>query len=172
MVSRPISFFCSLGLISLIIFTDPESNGWDPLDGELSKKLDSRPYVSLSRDRSSNADDSPPKEESVDLANEEALSLFDIHMPGVLTLDQVNALNLGNWNLLYHGTFVHFSVSRKLPSYVLFFSDQTADDDLQDLVGWEKMAYNNPQSVKGIVGELAAALGPEIVKDSAVVLFD
>jgi len=34
------------------------------------------------------------------------------------------------------------------------------------------MKYDNPQSVKGIVGELAAVLGPEIVKDSAVVLFD
>ncbi|KAJ5755551.1 arginine-tRNA-protein transferase [Penicillium manginii] len=129
---------------------DPESNEWDPLDGELSKKLDTRPYVSLSRDRSANNGDSSTEEESIDRANEEALSLFDIHMPGVLTLDEVNALNLGNWNLLYHGTFVHLS----------------------DLVGWEKMAYNDPQSVKGIVGELAAALGPKIVKDSAVVLFD
>lgn len=128
---------------------DPESNGWDPLDGELTQKLDARPYVSLSRDRSGNTEEPSPKE-SIDQANEEALSLFDIHMPGVLTLDEVNALNLGNWNLLYHGTFVHLS----------------------DLVGWEKMAFNNPQSVKGIVGELAAALGPEIVKDSAVVLFD
>ena len=31
---------------------------------------------------------------------------------------------------------------------------------------------DNPQSVKGIVAELAAALGPKIVQDSAVVLFD
>ena len=31
---------------------------------------------------------------------------------------------------------------------------------------------DNPQSVKGIVAELAAALGPKIVQDSAVVLFE
>ncbi|KAJ5220974.1 arginine-tRNA-protein transferase [Penicillium citrinum] len=128
---------------------DPKSNTWDPLDGELSQKLDTRPYVSLSRDRSSKDGESAP-EEPIDGTNEEALSLFKIDMPGVLTLDQVNALNLGNWNLLYHGAFVHFN----------------------DLVGWEKMKYDNPQSVKGIVGELAAVLGPDIVKDSAVVLFD
>lgn len=31
---------------------------------------------------------------------------------------------------------------------------------------------DNPQSLKGIISELAAALGPSIVRDSAVVLFD
>ncbi|KAJ5595942.1 arginine-tRNA-protein transferase [Penicillium hetheringtonii] len=127
----------------------PNQTHGTPLDGELSQKLDTRPYVSLSRDRSSKDGESAP-EEPIDGTNEEALSLFKIDMPGVLTLDQVNALNLGNWNLLYHGAFVHFN----------------------DLVGWEKMKYDNPQSVKGIVGELAAVLGPDIVKDSAVVLFD
>lgn len=34
------------------------------------------------------------------------------------------------------------------------------------------MAIQNPQSVKGIVAELAAVLGPRVVKESAVVLFD
>lgn len=43
---------------------------------------------------------------------------------------------------------------------------------MQDLVGWERMPMDSPQSVKGIVAELAAVLGPKLVKDSAVVLFD
>lgn len=30
----------------------------------------------------------------------------------------------------------------------------------------------HPQSVKGIMAELAAALGPRVFKESAVVLFD
>jgi len=30
----------------------------------------------------------------------------------------------------------------------------------------------HPQSIKGIIAELAAALGPRIVEESAVVLFD
>jgi arginine-tRNA-protein transferase len=34
------------------------------------------------------------------------------------------------------------------------------------------MPMNNPQSLKGIIAELAAVLGPKIVKASAVVLFD
>lgn len=89
---------------------DPESFTWDPLAGELSEKLDTRPYVSLSRDRSPTA-----AEEQVQLdpdVNEEELSLFDIHMPGVLTLREVEALDLDHWLLLYHGTFVHMIVSR------------------------------------------------------------
>jgi arginine-tRNA-protein transferase len=71
-------------------------------------------------------------------------------MPGVLTVDEVKKLDLGSWPLLIHGSFVHMS----------------------DLVGWEKMPIDEPQSIKGIVAELAATLGPTVMKDSAVVLFD
>ncbi|KAJ5688724.1 hypothetical protein N7462_003116 [Penicillium macrosclerotiorum] len=129
---------------------DPESYAWHPLNGELSKKLDTRPYVSLSRDQSTPAED-PNTVSALDPdVDEQELSLFDIHMPGALTLDQVKALNLDNWHLLYHGNFVQ----------------------MEDLVGWEKLPMNDPQSVKGIIAELAAVLGPKIVKNSAVVLFD
>ncbi|PLB55707.1 Arginyl-tRNA-protein transferase [Aspergillus steynii IBT 23096] len=128
---------------------DPESHTWEPLDGELSKKLDERPYVSLSHDRQLAAESSQEPDPAADINDEEA-SLFDLHMPGVLTLEQVKALDLDHWLLLVHGTFVH----------------------MIDLVGWEDMPMDNPQSVKGIIAELAAALGPEVCKESAVVLFD
>ncbi|KAJ5720491.1 arginine-tRNA-protein transferase [Penicillium malachiteum] len=129
---------------------DPESNTWDPLDGELTEKLDQRPYVSLSRDRSS-GDESMSSSTPLDSdVNEEELSLFALNMPGVLKLDEVKALNLSDWYLLYHGSFVQMS----------------------DLVGWEDMPIDNPQSLRGIVSELAAVLGPSIVRNSAVVLFD
>lgn len=92
--------------------TDPESYAWDPLDGELTEKLDKRSYVSLSRDRSSGeVEESNPTPTLDSDTNEEELSLFAIKMPGVLTLDEVKALNLDNWHLLYHGTFVQMSVS-------------------------------------------------------------
>lgn len=89
--------------------------------GELSQKLDERPYVSLSRDRSSatteDSSSKPPLDPDV---NEEESSLFDIHMPGVLTLDEVKALDLDHWYLLVHGTFVHMNVS--MPSYGSLYS--------------------------------------------------
>ncbi|KAH8427525.1 arginyltransferase [Aspergillus melleus] len=132
---------------------DPESQTWDPLDGELSQKLDKRPYVSLSHDRQLSeaaAQDTPQATDADAEINDEDVSLFDLHMPGVLTLEQVKALDLDHWLLLVHGTFVH----------------------MIDLVGWEDMPMDNPQSVKGIIAELAAVLGPEVRKESAVVLFD
>ncbi|KAL4777447.1 arginine-tRNA-protein transferase [Aspergillus nidulans var. acristatus] len=135
---------------------DPESYAWDPLDGELTTKLNTRPYVSLSRDRATtnsgteaNAADDAEAEAEVEI-NDEEVSLFSLHMPGVLTVDEVKKLDLGSWPLLIHGSFVHMS----------------------DLVGWEKMPIDEPQSIKGIVAELAATLGPTVMKDSAVVLFD
>lgn len=127
---------------------------WDPLDGELSRKLDERPYVSLSRDRrvaSGESSDENVNNEDTSLDNELEMSLFDIHMPGVLALDEVlTRIDLDHWLLLVHGTLVHF----------------------EDLVGWETSDIRDPQSIKGIVGELAAVLGPKLVQHTAVVLFD
>lgn len=105
---------------SLMPDLDPESNSWDPLDGELSQKLDQRPYVSLSRDRSSTTAEDSKIDPDV---NEEELSLFNIHMPGVLTLDEVKALDLDHWNLLYHGTFVHMIVRTRRPRLDLISSN-------------------------------------------------
>lgn len=99
---------------------DPESDSWDPLDGELMKKLDERPYVSLSRDRrlASQAASAPTQGDSATHPdageNDEDMSLFDIHMPGVLTLEEVKALDLDHWLLLVHGSFVHMIVSVSL----------------------------------------------------------
>lgn len=129
---------------------DPESKTWDPLDGELSQKLDKHKYVSLSHDRA-NPSEEEEEEPVPELANEEQLSLFDIRMPGVLTADQVlSQLDLDHWLLLVHGNFVHMS----------------------DLVGWEDANLRSAQSIKGIVGELAAVLGVDVVRQSACVLFD
>ena len=41
----------------------------------------------------------------------------------------------------------------------------------QDLRGWEEWKLDDTYSIKGIAGELAATIGPEVMKDSAVVLF-
>lgn len=134
----------------LLTKPDPESKTWDPLDGELRQKLDKRKYVSLSRDRA-NPRPSDEEEPIPELANQEAMSLFDIRMPGVLTADEVlTQLDLDHWLLLVHGNFVHMC----------------------DLVGWEEADLCNPQSIKGIVGELAAVLGADVVRQSACVLFD
>ncbi|KAI9934985.1 Arginyl-tRNA--protein transferase 1 [Aspergillus wentii] len=131
---------------------DPETYAWDPLDGELSDKLDKRSYVSLSHDRRQAAN--PTEKDNTEAAdseiNDEEVSLFALNMPGTMTLEETKAADLDHWPLLVHGSF--FSMA--------------------DLRGWEQMALDNPQSVKGIVAELAAVLGARMVRESAVVLFD
>lgn len=89
---------------------DPESLDWNPLDGELSTKLNDRPYVSLSRDRTLAAQGISESGNVVDdNLNDEEVSLFDLHMPGVLTVEEVEAL-LDHWVLLVRGAFVHMAV--------------------------------------------------------------
>lgn len=81
--------------------------------------MDKRPYVSLSRDRSSGTEDPTPTSSTDSKVNEEELSLFALNMPGVLTLEETKALKLENWYLLYHGSFVQMSVSTRSISTVL-----------------------------------------------------
>ncbi|WEW57224.1 Arginyl-tRNA--protein transferase 1 [Emydomyces testavorans] len=132
-------------------YMDPESLSWDPLDSYV-EKLDKRRYVSLARDRNSGEDQpKQPKDDDFVLPGEEEMSLFDIHMPGVLTLEKLKAqVDLDHWRLLVHNTLV----------------------EMTDLVGWETSNIKEPHAIKGIVAELAAALGPKVVKNSAVVLFN
>ncbi|CAG8034123.1 unnamed protein product [Penicillium salamii] len=134
-----------LGKFHLCLTTYPESGEWDPLEGELTEKLNTRSYVSLSRDRLG----SPTPISSADSSADPDVSLFDINMPGALTVAQVEALDLDHWLLFFRKNLVH----------------------MEDLVGWETMSMTEPQSIKGIIAELAAVLGPKIVENSAVDLF-
>ena len=115
---------------------DPESLTWDPLDGTLVQKLDQQPYVSLSRDsRSRGGQDAPPppdidpdpEADADEEINDEEASLFDLHMPGVLTAEEVEALDLDHWLLLVRGSFVHMIVRcppplSLFPFYLFSFS--------------------------------------------------
>lgn len=120
---------------------DPESLTWSPFD-DYKEKLDRRRYVSLSRDRALEAtrqaggdveSQSSAKENETSnadpLVDEQELSLFDIHMPGVLTLQQVEEqVDLDHWKLLAHGVLVEMTVSSPLSVlssglciYIIFF---------------------------------------------------
>ncbi|KAF3480523.1 arginine-tRNA-protein transferase [Arthroderma uncinatum] len=146
-------------------YMDPESLAWGPLDGEYSPKLDKRRYVSLAHDRkvaSSTAPDQPSDTVAIstvkrdmpdkyaDIPNEESMSLFDLHMPGVLTLEELRTqVDLDHWHLLIRGMLV----------------------EMTDLVGWETSSMTNPQAIKGIVAELAAALGPKVWRETETNIF-
>lgn len=131
----------------------------------MTEKLNTRPYVSLSSDRANTEPFIPPPRVSPDAD----VSLFDVGMPGALTVAQVEALDLDHWLLFFRKNFVHMEVSFPFSSQLL--GGVSLANSGQDLVGWETMSMTEPQSVKGIVAELAAVLGPKVVKDSAVDLF-
>ena len=163
-----------------VLYIDPETLCWLPLDAPLLRALDNNSYVAFTRElASSTTVDTPaettnpnapklgantandPAEQDEDPANDTdsdvdypSDSLFSYSIPGVLTSHQVSTqINLDRWKLLAQGTLI----------------------DFEDFRGWETMALENPVSVKGIVGELAAVLGPEVAgegKRTGVMLFD
>jgi len=171
--------------IVLTPLPDPESLSWHLLDADFRKNLDTYHYFSPSGHSSQNqkttpttittttitttTEDttSPPQpnppidfttldfdsdnSDTEDATDIPTGSLFDYHVPGILTKDEVVAqLDLDHWKLRV----------------------RNMDIEMEDLKGWESGEVTDPQCLKGIVAELAAALGPEVVKGgSAVDLF-
>lgn len=157
---------------------DAESLDWNLLDKDLRKNLDTYHYFSLSG-KAKRTEDNPAEsgtsgatqdpgtsdggpeidhtslevesdDDSADQIDIPEGSLFDYHVPGVLTKEEVEKLDLNTWKVQLRNGFV----------------------DMEDFKGWETSEMTDPQSIKGIVAELAAALGPEVVRGgSAVNLF-
>ncbi|KAL9622331.1 MAG: hypothetical protein Q9160_003342 [Pyrenula sp. 1 TL-2023] len=151
---------------------DPETLSWIPLDDKVQRALDKKSYVAFSREISeSNPDEkfsegekmkengnayketplgSGTEEESDDEIDYPEGSLFKYRVPGILSKEEVETrCDLDHWKLVTPGSLV----------------------DMKDLVGWKAMDITDPLSLKGIVAELAASLGPEVVKQSAVTIF-
>ncbi|KAI5299263.1 2-oxoglutarate dehydrogenase complex E2 component, partial [Ascosphaera pollenicola] len=139
---------------------DPEDFTWSYLDAEMVSKLDNKRYVSLSREKKLAAGEIEPEEcdkpdserdfKQLGVEREEERSLFEIGFPGILTRRQVEKeVDLDHWQLAVEDMLV----------------------DMCDLRPWDTSDLGNPQSIKGIVGEMAAMLGKEIVKKTVVILF-
>lgn len=139
---------------------DPEDFTWHYLDTQLLAKLDKKRYVSLSREKKIEAGeieleecDKPDSErdfKQLGVEREEERSLFEIGFPGILTKRQVQKeVDLDHWQLAAESVLV----------------------DMCDLRPWDTSDLGNPQSIKGIVGEMAAMLGKEVVKKTVVILF-
>lgn len=88
------------------------------LDENLSRKLDSRRYVSPSHDRASGEDNEggatgetqTGPSASSEVADEDR-SLFDVNMPGILTRQELQSqVDLDCWKLLIRGMIVHMAV--------------------------------------------------------------
>jgi arginyl-tRNA---protein transferase len=141
---------------------DPESYEWDPLNDGLKKMLDVKRYLSLSRERSEGRSADPessiePSEVAIDIdpsLDDEGefddddspvpnpdLPLFARAMPGILSRDQ----------LLSDIDLDHIKLRVR-----------DAEAETCDLVNWDTSDMDNSDSIKGIIAELVAAVGPEI----------
>lgn len=148
---------------------DPESYEWNPLDGELRQLLDSKPYVSLSRERKhrkivddvggnntdvdhapdstgghdSLLDDYPlPTAHASGRAVQKGMSLFDLKVPGLMTAEEV---------LQYPLDEMWIKISQ-IPSPI----------KIDNLVSWDSGDVRKADTLKGIVAELVACVGPEV----------
>ncbi|MCJ1469845.1 hypothetical protein MMC07_008488 [Pseudocyphellaria aurata] len=111
-------------------------------------------------------------------------SVFEACTPGVLTLEQVRQeVNLDQWKMKYGNTICKLEVSA-LPNQecsgpaifietfrVTGFDDSARHDSsmlteynwTQNLATWEESEMSDTSTIKGIVAELAASIGPDLV---------
>ncbi|MCJ1426608.1 Arginyl-tRNA--protein transferase 1 [Sticta canariensis] len=160
-------------------YMDPETYTWDVLDSEILQRMSVRKYVAMSRERLFNL----PATSNVSISNQASIgelaqrfnldlessnslseylkspvqssttvepeisfeSVFEAGMPGVMTLDQVRQeVDLGQWKMKYGN--IHCK--------------------LEDLVAWEEGEISDTSTIKGIVAELAASIGPDLVQQT------
>lgn len=158
---------------------DFESFEWSPLDEKMCRLMDERKWVSMSRERDAGASqnaatitsettgdtaepsisttDSEPAETSiyptpshpipVDAANS-SLSLLELGMPGVLSLAQLRQqIDLDDVKISLGRGGIH-----RTP----------------DIVSWNDGSETDASSIKGVIAEFAACLGPELVEGVVV----
>jgi arginine-tRNA-protein transferase len=159
---------------------DLESFEWSPLDEEMCRLMDERKWVSMSRERRAKPlqDKSPntdatttdaedpdhlgPSETNKDKdpiypttlhpvpcdAVDSTLSLLDLGMPGMLSLTQLQQqVDLDDIKISLGRGGIH----------------RTAD-----IVSWHDSSETDSSSIKGVVAEFAACLGPEILEGVVV----
>ncbi|KAE8452796.1 hypothetical protein EG329_013068 [Mollisiaceae sp. DMI_Dod_QoI] len=148
---------------------DPESFTWDLLSSDVKKKLDKTKYLSLSLEKVSEekhteqaaVSDDPNDVSMAELVDDNGdsdddqvvsdpdIPLFSRGVPGVMTKEQLlEEVDLDHVRLRVRGT----------------------NAETCDLVGWDESELDSTNSVKGIIAELAAAVGPECAKEMVVYL--
>lgn len=145
---------------------DPETLEWDLLDREALAIFDKKPYVSLSRERrereegkiqqaeqvaeaasatpedpGENSPDADGEDDDDDDTAEDTNALFGSGMPGIPSLEEMEALDMGN---------------------VLIRSDYSDNYFVaSQLLVWDTETIRD-RSLKGRIAELVAAIGPEL----------
>ena len=96
-------------------------------------------------------------------APEDPKTVFEAGMPGALTLEEVREkIDLDHWKVMIGDRIVELEVRTQgtcsAGTWILTNS--------QDLVSWDEHDISEPESLKGIVAELAACIGPGLVRNT------
>ncbi|KAK1761406.1 arginine-tRNA-protein transferase [Echria macrotheca] len=142
---------------------DPETLEWDLLDKEALAIFDRQAYVSLSRERRRGGGQSEtmdgtaesagegPESKDDDAAQEggdEDSFLFHSNMPGILSLDEMEQVDMDN---------------------LLLRSDYKQEHFLASQLGiWENESIADYGTLKARIAELVAAIGPDLMNDYCV----
>ncbi|CAN9332528.1 unnamed protein product [Alternaria alternata] len=131
---------------------DPETYEWHPLEGEMRALLDKKPYVSMSRERrrkemgidgeQDDYSDYPyPTAAEAGKAVNKGVSLFELKVPGLMTAEEIEQqLDLATMPIRVGGRMA----------------------EAQDLVSWDGSELRNSKSIRGVIGEMVACMGPEV----------
>ncbi|KAG7144211.1 Arginyl-tRNA--protein transferase 1 like [Verticillium longisporum] len=137
---------------------DPESLTWDLLDKPILDLLDKKPFVSYSAEKramvESNGDkerngttlednDSDGAQPEVESDGEEPTSIFESDMPGVASLDQMQAIDLDHLSLRIDKSDMEYETS--------------------DLVIWASQSLSAAGGLKTKIAEFVAAIGPDLM---------
>ncbi|KAH8687839.1 arginine-tRNA-protein transferase-like protein 1 [Tricladium varicosporioides] len=146
---------------------DPESYDWNLLDNGLKKKLDKKKYISLSSEalredvppvnesdaEMAEATEQPSNSDNASVDSDDScppnpdLPLFSRGMSGILTKDQ----------LLANVDLDHIKLRIR-----------AQEAETCDLVSWEDSDINDSHSIKGLIAELACAVGPQLSREMTV----
>lgn len=131
---------------------DPANHAWDPFDGPdgVGAALDKARFVSLSRRRAGEEDREVVYPRPAEAA-EKARSLFELALPGVLTLEEVLAqIELDA---------VPAEVKHRAQKVVV---------PVSLLQSWQDSEADDGSSLKGAIAEMAAAVGPGVANEMVV----
>jgi arginine-tRNA-protein transferase len=147
---------------------DPETYEWHPLDDELRGLLDKKAYVSMARERrrkiSGDAVDQDdysdypmPTAAEAGKATKKGVSLFDLQIPGIMTVDEIEEqLDLDTMPVRVGGQTAECHVRLRPKLWIRIMLTH-----LQQLASWENSDIRNPHTVRGIIAEMVACMGPE-----------
>ncbi|GAB7348983.1 hypothetical protein MBLNU459_g7964t1 [Dothideomycetes sp. NU459] len=161
---------------------DPETYGWTPLDAELRSLLDSKKYVSLSRQRGRAELPGPPISAMVNAASTANTAVTDVGPPPVeegndgseleYTMPDPKDAADGSLSLLalgMPGVMDASSLREQIDlSMIQILLRGGALHRTKDLVSWEDGDILEPHSLKGIVAEYAACVGPKIAREAVM----